>query len=312
MTSDHEVPNEGDSGLSASSACDPLEAEKTPPDRSVGRRVAGRYRLVNLVGGGCSGIVYKAIDQHRTSEANGEAVVAVKLLKRSLLRDKKWKERFSKEVPMSTEFNHPNLLKVYDFGTSDWGESYVVMEYVEGGSLLERIYATDNPLTFPEMLFILRHVARGLAEAHSRGILHLNLKPYKILFSGEGTTKVAGFGLARSHRVTQEKPTVPFPYYASPEQVLLRPVDERSDIYLLGIIAYEMATKRLPFDSEAYQELAEMHTSERLPSFYVKAVRFGNGSRHSHWSAQRSHRSAATNRCRKSQHTWNCGWRGWG
>jgi serine/threonine-protein kinase len=185
------------------------------------------------------------------------------------------KERFEKEVSLTKDFDHPNLVKVFDFGVADTGQQFVVMELVNGGALSARIYDADNPLSFAESLFILRDVARGVGVAHAQGVVHRDLKPDNILITREGNAKVADFGLAREMAagttITQSAETVGTPYYMSPEQFRNHRVDHRADIYSLGIIAFEMIAKRRPYFSEAYLELAHLHAREPLPSFHERS-----------------------------------------
>ena len=278
MSDDHKYSDTNVLGGILGGARDTLEAEEPSGDPNLGRKIAGRYRLVDQLGQGGAGVVYKAVDEHGSGDAAGDTIAAVKLLHSTVFRDETMIERFKKEVAICMGFDHHNLVKVHDCGTTDRSEPYVVMEYVRGGALSGRIYDSKNPLTFPEMLLILRDVARGMAEAHAMGIVHRDLKPDNILLTGEGMAKVADFGLAREiaigNTITGDRETVGTPYYMSPEQFRFHRVDERADIYSLGIMAFEMATRKKPFHIQVYEELARAHRLEPLPSFYVKESSF--------------------------------------
>jgi len=231
--------------------------------------VSGRYQLLARLGTGASGVVYKACDCRRDG-----ALVALKMLAPLDFKDPTARIRFEKEVTLTRDVHHPNLVEVYDFGTTETGQQFLSMEYVEGGTLGQWIYDDSSPLRFDEMLRILRDVAAGVGCAHAQGIVHRDLKPDNILLSGDGRAKVADFGLARQmaagHTITHSADTVGTPYYMAPEQFQHHRVDGRADIYSLGIIAYEMVTKTRPFMSEVYQQIALAHMNSPMPSFYEK------------------------------------------
>jgi len=270
MSDDYDTPDTRARGRLPGRASDTLDIEVAHVENFPERTIAGRYRLVGHLGRGGAGVVFKAVDLQR----GDDTAVAVKLLNPMEFEDATVKERFHKEVALTKDFDHPNLVTVYDFGTTERGEPYVVMEYVEGGALSARIYDLDNPLTFPQILFILRDIAHGVATAHTEGIVHRDLKPDNILLTSSGTAKVADFGLAREmavgHTITRSQETVGTPYYMSPEQFRFHRVDERSDIYSLGIIAFEMANRKRPFYNQRYEELARAHMIDPLPPCYVK------------------------------------------
>ncbi|MCB0323897.1 MAG: serine/threonine protein kinase [Bdellovibrionales bacterium] len=233
------------------------------------RIVAGRYRLLGKLGSGGAGVVFKAEDQR-----DGNQLVALKMLTPLDFKDPTAKDRFEKEVTLTRQFEHPNLVRVLDFGMAETGQQFVVMELVSGGTLARRIYDTEQALEFAQMLFILRDVARGVGAAHEQGVVHRDLKPDNILITETAQAKVADFGLARQmtsgHTITHSADTVGTPYYMAPEQFQNHRVDGRADIYSLGIIAFEMATKRRPFFHEVYQQLAMAHMRQPMPSFYEK------------------------------------------
>jgi len=231
--------------------------------------VAGRYRLLEQVGTGAAGVVFKACDRK-----NGDQIVALKMFAPLDHKDDKARARFEKELRLTREFDHPNVVRTLDFGRTEAGRSFLAMEYINGGSLDDRIHDEDAPLDFPTILRILRDIATGVAYAHSCGVVHRDLKPENILIDSSGTVKVADFGLAREMDIggtlTLSVETVGTPFYMAPEQFQNHRVDGRADIYSLGIVAFEMATGKRPFDKSDYLDMAKAHMHQVLPRFRDK------------------------------------------
>jgi serine/threonine-protein kinase len=240
-----------------------------PAPSDPGDLITGRYRLLARLGKGGAGVVFKAADTQQADRP-----VAMKILAPKDFKDPTARQRFEKEVMLTREFKHRNLVEVYDFGTTETGQLYLTMEFVDGGTLGKRIYDADQRLSFNETLFYLRDVASGVGFAHAHGVVHRDLKPDNILLTSSRAAKVADFGLARQmeagHTITHSADTVGTPYYMAPEQFQRHRVDGRADIYALGIIAYEMVNRERPFVSETYQLLAMAHMKHPMPTFYEK------------------------------------------
>ncbi len=235
-----------------------------------GTTVSSRYEVETILGAGGMGQVVKAVDHTLDNER-----VALKMLYTHLVKDSVTFARFRNEVLVTRQLSHPNIVKIFDFGKASDEVYFISMEYVAGQSLGRMIAdSRRKPIPFQEMLRILIAVGHGVAHAHSKGIVHRDLKPDNILVGQNGDVKVTDFGLARTVHVdkgfTNTGEAVGTPYYMAPEQVRGDEVDGRCDIYALGIIMYELATGRRPFDDESWFNLAAMHLREPLPAFASK------------------------------------------
>ncbi len=216
--------------------------------------IAGRYRLEQLIGAGGMSEVWRATDFEL------ERVVAVKLL--AAEADPM---RFESEALAVAALTHPNICALYDYGGSD-GRPYMVLEHLPGGSLEDRL--ARGRLPDDETLRIATEVAAGLAHAHSRGVVHRDLKPLNVLFDAEGRAKIADFGIARAGSATgtTEPGTVlGTAAYISPEQVSGRDATSASDVYAFGVILFRMLTGRLPFESADGLAVAAMHRDDSPP-----------------------------------------------
>lgn len=199
------------------------------------------YKIIEQIGAGGMGVVYKAEDTRlgRT--------VALKFFPESLERPLSYRARLEREARAASRLDHPNVATVYSFEEAD-GECFICMAHVEGESLRERL--TRGPLPVKEALRIAIQVADGLAAAHREGIIHLDIKPGNILINRDGVVKIVDFGLARAlspEAESQGGASYASTPYMSPEQAWGNPVDERSDVYSLGVVIYEMLTGRPPF-----------------------------------------------------------------
>lgn len=241
----------------------------------IGQVVGGRYHIVDLVGEGGMGVVYKA------EQRLGSAVrrVAVKTLHAELSRDPAVTARFHREVGTVAQLEHPNTVRVYDFGSTDDGTLYIAMEYLDGLPL-NRVIESEGALEPKRVGHILRQVAGSLDEAHRQGIIHRDLKPENVLLierAGEkDVVKLVDFGIAartesadreKEQKLTQQGMVLGTPPYMSPEQFTGKPLDARSDVYSLAVMAYEMLTGQLPFQADTPWQWATHHMTSQPRSF---------------------------------------------
>jgi serine/threonine protein kinase len=221
---------------------------------------AGRYEIIEELGTGGMGKVYRAFDKKIGEE------VAIKLLKPEIAAEKRTVERFRNEIKTARKIRHKNVCGMYDL--QEEGKTlFITMEYVRGGDLKSVIRRMEK-LTIGKTISIAHQIAEGLGEAHKLGIIHRDLKPHNIMIDKEGNAKIMDFGIARSLEakgVTGEGVIVGTPEYMSPEQVEGKEVDQRSDIYSLGIILFEMLTGRVPFEGETPFSIANKQKSEPPP-----------------------------------------------
>jgi serine/threonine-protein kinase len=234
------------------------EILETPTEELTrGTTFANRYEIIEELGTGGMGRVYRVEDKKIKEE------VALKLIKPEIASDKKTIERFSNELKMARKIAHKNVCKMYDLG-EEKGTHFITMEYVPGQDLSGLIRQTGQ-LTVGTAISIARQVCEGLTEAHRLGVIHRDLKPQNIMIDKEGNARIMDFGIARSLKekgITGTGVMVGTPEYMSPEQAEVKEIDQRSDIYSLGVILYEMATGRAPFEGETSLGIAMKHKSE--------------------------------------------------
>ena len=211
-------------------------------DSYIGRLLDNRYEILENIGSGGMAEVYKALD-HRLNR-----LVAVKILKEELSRNQEFRRRFQTESQAVAMLSHPNIVSVYDVSSSG-GVDYIVMELIEGISL-KQYMERKGPLNWRETLHFSMQIAKALEHAHGRGIVHRDIKPHNILILKDGSIKVTDFGIARigTAQNTLTREALGSVHYISPEQAKGAMVDNRSDIYSLGIVMYEMLTGRPPYD----------------------------------------------------------------
>jgi len=212
-----------------------------------GRQV-GPYRLLAEIGRGGLGLVYLASDTRLGRR------VALKLLPASRLADSDARARLQREAKAASGLEHPNICTIYEMGESEAGDPYIAMAYIEGEPLADRV--ARGPLPLSEAVDIVAQTARGLAHAHENGIVHRDVKPANLILTPEGQVKIVDFGLAKGKgapTVTREGVTPGTVAYMSPEQIRGEKVDQRADIWALGVVLYEMITGRAPFRGEDEQ-----------------------------------------------------------
>ncbi|NIM89848.1 MAG: protein kinase [Candidatus Aminicenantes bacterium] len=231
---------------------------KTPiKELTRGTTFAKRYEFIEELGKGGMGRVYKVYDRRIKEE------VALKLLKPEIADDEDTIERFSNELKFARKIVHKNVGRMYDLNEEE-GAFFITMEYVPGEDLKSSLRRM-GPLSAGKAIFITKQICEGLAEAHKLGVVHRDLKPQNIMIDKEGNARVMDFGIARSlrtKRFTDSGVMIGTPEYMSPEQVEGKKVDQRSDIYSLGVILYEMMTGRVPFEGDTAFSVALKHKTK--------------------------------------------------
>ncbi len=213
-------------------------------DQYIGTLLDNRYEILEVIGTGGMAVVYKA----RCNRLN--RLVAIKVLKRELSQDEEFRRRFHAESQAVAMLSHPNIVSVYDVSHSN-NLDYIVMELIEGITLKQYLEQKGR-LNWREALHFSTQIAKALEHAHSRGIIHRDIKPHNIMILKDGSVKVADFGIARisSAQNTLTREALGSVHYISPEQAKGGKVDYRSDLYSLGVVMYEMLTGRPPFDGD--------------------------------------------------------------
>jgi serine/threonine protein kinase/Tfp pilus assembly protein PilF len=228
---------------------------------TTGTTFANRYQIIEELGKGGMGKVYRAFDKKLNEE------VAIKLIKPEIASDKKTVERFRNELRLARKISHRNIGRMYEL-MEYMDVHYISMEYVPGQDLRSLIRQTGK-LTAETAVSIAKEICEGLSEAHRMGVIHRDLKPSNVLIDKNGDAKIMDFGIARSLKskgITGTRMMIGTPEYMSPEQVDGEgEIDQRSDIYSLGVILYEMLTGRVPFDGETPLSVAYKHKNKTPP-----------------------------------------------
>ncbi len=227
-------------------------------DQYIGKILGNRYEIVERIGSGGMAVVYKA-KCHLLNR-----YVAVKILKDDLAGDEEFRRRFHEESQAVAMLSHPNIVSIYDVSQSEDPSEpdYIVMELIEGITLKQLMQKQGGRLNWKEALHFITQIMRGLAHAHSRGIIHRDIKPHNIMILRDGSVRVADFGIARLASATQNTMTqeaLGSVHYISPEQARGSHIDCRSDIYSAGVVLYEMLTGRLPYEGDSPVAVAIQH-----------------------------------------------------
>lgn len=223
----------------------------------IGHDLAGRYEIISRIGGGGMALVYKAQDLLLNRK------VAVKVLRQQFVNDDEFIRRFRREAQSAAALSHPNVVSIYDVGQED-DTHYIVMEYIEGRNLNE-IIAESAPLQIEQAVNIAYQIADALDHAHANQIIHRDIKPHNILIGSNGRIKVTDFGIARavtSSTITHTGSVVGSVHYFSPEHAKGVNTGEKSDLYSLGIVLYQMLTNSLPFHGESPISIALKHLQD--------------------------------------------------
>ncbi len=241
-----------------------MVAQSTPSSNLVGTTLGKKYKLVELLGSGGMAEVYRAI------QIGLKRSVAIKVMYPHLARTAGFKERFEREARILASLRHPNIIQIFDFD-DDQGWYYMVMEYVSGGTLthhLQKLHNRGQVMPLPQTFALFKSLGSGLDYAHQNGMIHRDIKPENVLFTDKKEPVLSDFGIARmigATQFTQTGTTTGTPSYMSPEQAKGEHGNERSDIYSLGVMLYEITTGSLPYESNTPFGVLMKHVNEPLP-----------------------------------------------
>ncbi|MFO0696475.1 MAG: serine/threonine-protein kinase [Polyangiales bacterium] len=259
---------------------DVLAATLAPPDPLIGAIIAGRYRILSEIGSGGMGKIYEA--EHVTLRKP----CAIKILRDSEAANPEMVQRFRQEAESASRIGHPGIVTVHDFGVTEAGANYMVMELLTGRDL-SVVLKEQGPMAPQRAVSLLLQATDALEAAHRAGIVHRDLKPENLFLTldehGYELLKIVDFGLAKmsdlertrgpGQKLTRTGMIFGTPKYMSPEQCQGKPADARSDVYALGVIAYEMLVGVPPFDADTFLGVLHMHTNEPVPPMRAKNPR---------------------------------------
>lgn len=225
-----------------------------------GTLLGERYEIIEKIGAGGMSIVYKAKDNRL------QRYVAIKELREEFVQDEEFVAKFRKEALSAASLSHPNIVGIYDVG-NDRDIQYIVMEYVEGKTL-KRVIDEQGPFDYKTVLELGVQMVSALKHAHQKKIIHRDIKPQNILMTNDGVLKVTDFGIAKavdSSTIVATGNAIGSVHYFSPEQAKGKFVNQSSDLYSCGIVLFELATKRLPFEADSHISIALKHINEEFP-----------------------------------------------
>ena len=234
--------------------------EKDRNDKNIGKKLDGRYEITELIGEGGMADVYRATD------VVDNKTVAVKILKKEFAENEEFLRRFRNESKAIAVLSHPNIVKIFDVGFSERIQ-FIVMEYIDGITLNEYM-EQQGQLGWKDAVHFILQILRALQHAHSKGIVHRDIKPQNIMMLRDGTIKVMDFGIAKFAREDGKTGTdkaIGTVHYISPEQARGGATDAKSDIYSVGVMLYEMLTGKKPFDTDNPVSIAVMHMQAKVP-----------------------------------------------
>lgn len=233
-----------------------LVTERFSSRKRTAKREVGKYVITDIIGKGGSAMVYGGLHQDLNM------AVAVKMMNHDMAMNEDFLKKFRNEARLIAQFNHRNIVKVYDI-EERFRTIFIIMELLQGMSLYEEL-SDLSKLPYPKIVDYLIQISSGLAYAHERGVVHQDIKPANIFIQHDDQVKILDFGVACP--IATENIDFPgTPYYMSPEQIEMESVDERSDIYSLGLLAYEMVTGQRPYPDDDLVRLEELHATEDIP-----------------------------------------------
>lgn len=230
-------------------------------ENNKGYLLGNRYRLLDQIGEGGMANVYLAMDTILNRQ------VAIKVLRGDLSHDETFVKRFQREALSATTLEHPNLVQIFDVG-EEQGYHYIVMEYIEGKTL-KQLIKQYGPLSIGEVIDVMEQLVSAVEHAHSRGVIHRDIKPQNIIVRSDGTVKLTDFGIAiaqNAAQLTQTNNIMGSVHYLAPELAKGQMATAQSDIYSLGVVMFELLSGRVPFSGDSAVNIALMHMEDEMPS----------------------------------------------